>query len=239
MINISVAVAVIAVLQFYTALKKDLKHHKPLAKFLAFKLIIFITFVQKVCHSSLSFLPVFPYQSQCTTLTVSCCPVQIIFWILHSTNVLKETSKFTFADINMGLQTMLICIEMVPFSIFFHWAYDVAAYDLTKARPLPLSDITSGNVNNIEAGHAHHGAQSNLPKPMQRAGQEQYTHYKNVNDAYHGGPLGIKAWVSLLDPREIIRAIRFAFVMRSEASKMNRDVLAMGPPPATYYTARR
>lgn len=41
--------AVLAVIQFYNALKKDLKHHKPLAKFLAFKLIIFVTFLQKVC----------------------------------------------------------------------------------------------------------------------------------------------------------------------------------------------
>jgi len=49
---VSVVIAVLAVLRFYTALKKDLEHHKPLAKFIAFKLIIFLTFVQKVCSIS-------------------------------------------------------------------------------------------------------------------------------------------------------------------------------------------
>jgi hypothetical protein len=46
--NISVSIAVTAAVKFYAALKKDLKHHKPLAKFIAFKLIIFLTFLQSV-----------------------------------------------------------------------------------------------------------------------------------------------------------------------------------------------
>jgi hypothetical protein len=140
----------------------------------------------------------------------------------------------------MGIETMLVCIEMVPFSIFFHWAYDVAAYDLSKARPLPLSDIASGSGSSrtsVEEGNAGYEHQSRLVQPMKQSNQGN--RYNNGTGAYHGGPLGIKAWVGLLDPREIIHAIQFSFVMRSEASKMNRNVLAMGPPPPAYYAGQR
>lgn len=137
----------------------------------------------------------------------------------------------------MGIETMLVCVELVPFSVFFHYAYDVAAYDLTKSRPLPFSDIASGNsssAGSIEEGHADHQSQSRLVQPMKLSGRGQQSRYGNGSGEYHGGPLGIKAWVGLLDPREIIQAIKFSFVMRSEASKMNRDVLHMGPPPPAY-----
>ncbi|KAK5053934.1 hypothetical protein LTR84_001896 [Exophiala bonariae] len=197
-ISISIAVAVIAVLKFFTALKKDLKHHKPMAKFLAFKLIIFLTFLQK-----------------------------IVIMILHSTDVLKETSKLSFADVNMGIETMLVCIEMVPFAIFFHYAYDVAAYDVSKPRPLPLSDITSRSSADCEA-------YSGLVNSTQQSGFGKDNRYNADAGAYHGGPLGVKAWASLLDPREIIHAILFSFVMRSEAKKRNGNVLAMGPMPPAY-----
>ena len=46
--NISIAFAVLACIRFYGALKKDIKHHRPLAKFLAFKLIVGITFLEQV-----------------------------------------------------------------------------------------------------------------------------------------------------------------------------------------------
>lgn len=142
----------------------------------------------------------------------------------------------------MGIQTMLVCIEMVPFSIFFHWAYDVAAYDLSKARPLPLSDIASGrggsSRTSAEEGYAGYD-QSRLVQPMKQSNQGNDFRFNNGTGAYHGGPLGIKAWVGLLDPREIIHAIQFSFVMRSEASKMNRNVLATGPPPPAYYAGQR
>ena len=59
-INISISVAVLSVVKFYTALAKDLKHHKPLAKLLAFKLIIGLAFLEGVrLLSFLSFSPSF------------------------------------------------------------------------------------------------------------------------------------------------------------------------------------
>lgn len=197
-----------------------------MAKFLAFKLIIFLTFLQKVCHASAYFLPLdltLAYE------TDGSAPLpQIVIMILHSTDVLKETSKLSFADVNMGIETMLVCIEMVPFSIFFHWAYDVAAYGISKPRPLPLSEITSRNSGDCEA---YSGL---VNSTQQQSGYGKDNRYHNNAGAYHGGFLGVKAWASVLDPREIIHAILFSFVMRSEAKKRNRNALEMGPTPPAY-----
>ncbi|KIW25578.1 uncharacterized protein PV07_08744 [Cladophialophora immunda] len=47
----------------------------------------------------------------------------------------------SYADVNFGIDTMTTCILTVPFAIFFHYAYDVSPYDITKPRMLPLSEI--------------------------------------------------------------------------------------------------
>lgn len=46
--NLSLIVAVMAVLQFYGALKVQLASHKPLAKLLAFKLLVGLNFLLQV-----------------------------------------------------------------------------------------------------------------------------------------------------------------------------------------------
>ncbi|KAK5565439.1 hypothetical protein LTR43_009024 [Exophiala xenobiotica] len=185
-INISISVAVLSVVKFYTALKKDLKHHKPLAKLLAFKLIVGLTFLEG-----------------------------IIFWILRSTHVLKETSHLTYADVNFGIQTMLVCIQMVPFSIFFHWAYDAGA------QPKPAPD-----------------AQSAMQQQQQHQQQQQQQQYDNnhlpeheLSGGYYGGPVGVRALLTIFNPMEVVRAISFGFSMRSESKRMNREVIGVGPPP--------
>lgn len=45
---ISTTIAVIYILKFYRATKSALAHHKPLSKLIAFKLLVFLTFIQKV-----------------------------------------------------------------------------------------------------------------------------------------------------------------------------------------------
>lgn len=145
--------------------------------------------------------------------------------------MLKETSKLTYADVNMGIQTMIICVEMVPFSIFFHWAYNVSAYDLTKARPLPLSEIATHSHDDIDN-------EAGLPNRAKLPGGQDNHHLlhtlRDSEGTYQGGPLGVKAWVGLLDPREILHAIMFAFVMRSEAKKMNLGARGAMSPPQYY-----
>lgn len=107
---------------------------------------------------------------------------------------------------------MIICIEMVPFSIFFHWAYDVGAYDLSKPRPLPLAymgarDASPPDSDN-ETGY----------RPHQQT-QPQTTNQHD--EGYYGGPLGVVALITVLNPMEIVRAIVFGFSMRSESRRMN------------------
>jgi hypothetical protein len=70
---------------------------------------------------------------------------QIIFWILKDAKVLNPTSTLTYADIYIGIPNMIICILMVPLSVFFHYAYSCQPYltsnpvsaDTNTAQPIP------------------------------------------------------------------------------------------------------
>ena len=181
--SISITMAVMSSIKFYGALKKDLKHHKPLAKFLAFKLIVGLSFIQG-----------------------------IIFQILRSTGALKESSTMTYADVNFGIDTLTTCVIMVPFSIFFHYAYDVSPYDLNKPRMLPLSEIPP-----------QYGGDGEIT-PFN---QSRHMAEQQEGARYYGGVLGWKAWLRVFDPREIGRAIVFAFTMRAQAQGMSRQVVGV------------
>lgn len=112
----SVVLAVLAILFFYKALRTDLASYQPLLKLVAFKIIVFLTFLQGVC----------PPQPIC--LQYATDTSQIIFWVLRDVDVLNPTSMLTFADLNIGIPTLMTCLEMVPISIFFHFAYSVRPY---------------------------------------------------------------------------------------------------------------
>ncbi|KAL3482884.1 organic solute transporter Ostalpha-domain-containing protein [Aspergillus germanicus] len=96
---VSVAFAVISILIFYKGLKSHLQAHKPLSKLLAFKLIVGLAFIEK-----------------------------IIFTILHSTSTLHPTATLSQADTDIGIPHLVICIQMVPFALFFPYAYSVTPY---------------------------------------------------------------------------------------------------------------
>ncbi|KAF7562253.1 hypothetical protein G7046_g1881 [Stylonectria norvegica] len=97
--SISLTLSVMSILQFYKALKVDLAQHRPLVKLIAFKAVVGLTFIQS-----------------------------IIFWILGDLKVLKPTSTLSFADVNIGIPNLLICVEMVPLAIFFVWAFPWSPY---------------------------------------------------------------------------------------------------------------
>ncbi|KAK0386723.1 hypothetical protein NLU13_6558 [Sarocladium strictum] len=81
-------------------LKPELAVHNAMMKFIAFKLVIFLTFIQN-----------------------------IVFWILESrTSVLNPSSTLTWTDLHVGIPNMLPCLEMVPLSLFFVWAYPWSPY---------------------------------------------------------------------------------------------------------------
>lgn len=128
---------------------------------------------------------------------------------------------------------MIIAVEMVPFSIFFHFAYDAGAYNLTKPRPLPISEIGGASTSSDEEQNVvhrvdqyrkerHHPQQQHFSVPSERA--------QSQTQGYFGGPLGVNAWISLLNPLEILRAIAFAFRMKSESRGRTRQVAGVAPP---------
>lgn len=61
-------------------------------------------------------------------------PVQIIFWILNDINPspLAPSSMLNEADVTFGIPALVSCCLMVPFSIFFHYAYDVKPYIISR-----------------------------------------------------------------------------------------------------------
>ncbi|KAM0430011.1 hypothetical protein ACHAPT_006017 [Fusarium lateritium] len=146
--TISLVASVLSILQFYRFLKRHLAHHQPLMKLLAFKIIVFLTFVQG-----------------------------ILFWILTDTGALTETSTLTYADLHIGIPNMIICIEMVPLSLLFMWAYPWRVY------------LDSDSVESTE--------------DLEHPGRSM--------KSYQGGPFGIHAWLAMINPSDILRAILFAF----------------------------
>ncbi|KAI0073973.1 DUF300-domain-containing protein [Panus rudis PR-1116 ss-1] len=95
---ISITVALYGLLVFYGLTKDELKGRKPLAKFLAIKLIVMFTFYQSFIFSALE------------------------------GHVIHETTYWTEENIADGLNALAICIEMVFFSAFMMWAYNWNEY---------------------------------------------------------------------------------------------------------------
>lgn len=89
---------------------------------------------------------------------------------------------------------MLTCIELVPFSVFFHYAYTVKPYILPK---------TSNQGSGSYVPFAKHSQAEPIPE------------YPKT-EAYQGGFLGVRAWVSVISPMEVLRGIAFAFRMAKE-----------------------
>ncbi|KAL3458717.1 organic solute transporter Ostalpha-domain-containing protein [Aspergillus heterothallicus] len=144
---VSVTVAVISILVFYKGLKAHLKTHSPLAKLLAFKLIVGLAFLE-----------------------------EILFTILRSTDVLKPTATLSQADTDIGIPHLVICIQMVPFALFFPYAYSVSPY----------------------------------------IGQTPYAR-------------SASAWIGLLNPMEILRAMKVAVTLEAQKRKRGRGLAIQRP----------
>lgn len=181
---LSSGLAIAAVLLVAVQLKTHMPNLKPMTKLIAIKLVVGLAFLQ-----------------------------QILFWILQSTHVLKETDTLTYADLHYGIPSLLSCLEMVPISFVVLWAYPVGPYKLESL-------VARG----AERGETQHWAPT----------------------SYQGGFLGIWAFLSMLNPVDVIKAT-FAAVgvgARDYASaKMNRrdngsKTYATGPgyqqPPNQY-----
>eukprot|EP01018_Ginkgo_biloba_P022225 Gb_19436 [translate_table: standard] len=99
-LNISVSLALYSLVVFYHVFAKELAPHKPLAKFLCIKGIVFFCFWQGVALDILASAG-----------------------IIHSHHFWLDVEH-----IQEALQNVLICLEMVIFSVMQQYAYHVAPY---------------------------------------------------------------------------------------------------------------
>ncbi|KAK3424284.1 hypothetical protein EUGRSUZ_F01084 [Eucalyptus grandis] len=99
-LNISVSLALYSLVLFYHVFSKELEPHKPLAKFLCIKGIVFFCFWQGVALDILAAVGIIRSHH---------------FWL-------------DVEHIEEALQNALVCIEMVFFSAFQQYAYSVEPY---------------------------------------------------------------------------------------------------------------
>ena len=104
---VAVTIAMYCIIQFYLQLKDDIASHKPLLKVAAIKLVIFLSFWQ--------------------TLLIS---------LLTSVGVLKAGKRLGSQDINNGLPSLLLCIEMAIFAVFHLWAFSWRPYTVSSKHTL-------------------------------------------------------------------------------------------------------
>lgn len=117
--TISVAIAFLRLLKFYRRLRAELKEHKVVPKLFAIKGIVGLSTLQT-----------------------------LIFTILSSTGAVEPSSKLSYNDIYFGIPSILICGEMVLFSLFNFYAYSV--------KPYTLASSGSGLESQPHKGGAHY-----------------------------------------------------------------------------------
>ncbi|OJA11640.1 hypothetical protein AZE42_04761 [Rhizopogon vesiculosus] len=101
---VSISVALYGLILFYGLTKEELEGRRPLAKFLAIKLIVMFTFYQSFIFSALE------------------------------GRVIQATQYWTATNIADGLNALATCIEMVFFSTFMMWAYTANEYKVPGNR---------------------------------------------------------------------------------------------------------
>ncbi|ORX35039.1 organic solute transporter Ostalpha-domain-containing protein [Kockovaella imperatae] len=102
----SISIALYGLIVFYVLCKDELKGRRPLAKFLAIKLIVFFVFYQG-----------------------------FIFTVLQHYNVIKATRFWTAENVSDGLSALCTTLEMVVFSAYMGWAYSWKEYTSPEMNP--------------------------------------------------------------------------------------------------------
>ncbi|KAJ5928379.1 hypothetical protein N7466_007335 [Penicillium verhagenii] len=148
--EVSVTIAINAVIRFYANTKNYMKEHKPLMKLLSFKMMVGLIFLE-----------------------------QVLFMVLESSKVFKQTPKLSYADVHTGIPTMVICVQMVPFAFFIRYAFNTKVYRVQHSPSDPEQKYAQIN----EQG-----------RPVPRA--------------YQGGPFGVYAWLAYFNPMEYIREVQ-------------------------------
>jgi hypothetical protein len=109
----STVMAVMSIFRFYKASKAEIGHRHPLSKFASFKGIVFLNVIQTA-----------------------------IFSFLSSSNDIHPTNHITYNDLTVAVPGMLVCAEMVIFSLSFLYVYRVREY----------ASKTVGDINAVPLG---------------------------------------------------------------------------------------
>lgn len=106
----------------------------------------------------------------------------------------------TYIDVMMGLPTMVICVQMVPLSFLVLYAYRVEPYKISNSarilRPQEYQAVDSDGDDETLVG--------GVPK------------------RYQGGRWGLHAWAVYLNPLELFRDVKSAYVMIHEARALQK-----------------
>jgi len=120
-LNVSVTMAVYALMMCYHAFHTELAPHRPLAQFLCIKGVVFFAFWQGVVLSIL-----------------------VSFKIIHASH------WYTVDEVDEGIQNFLVCIEMVGFSFAHDYAFSAAEFKPDYVPPKPAvahSDLGKPHVH--------------------------------------------------------------------------------------------
>jgi len=98
---IAVSIAMYMLVAFYLGLRTALPPKRPLLKLLCIKLVVFFCFWQMVVCD-----------------------------LLSSANIVKPTRKLSPGDISVGFNALLVCFEMIIFSILHLFAFPFAPYQV-------------------------------------------------------------------------------------------------------------
>lgn len=187
--NISLTIAVMACLRLLRGLKGHLAHHRPLLKLAAFKLLIAFTGI-----------------------------IQLVYWILRSIrpSPLAPTATLSWFDVFIGIPVLIMAVLAVPFSVLFHFAYDVQTYYLENVdRNVPLAHKPRADVEHAAtaaAGQDTASIDSLVGGPKQQAAAASRVS-ATAGSAYQGGFLGIWAWLGMLNPSELVSGLVFGLTM--------------------------
>ncbi|KAK4694678.1 hypothetical protein P7C71_g2947, partial [Lecanoromycetidae sp. Uapishka_2] len=115
--SVSVALAFIRLLRFYSRCKTELKQYGVLRKLVAIKGVVFLTTLQ-----------------------------QIVFTILNSTGAVKPSAKLSYNDIYYGIPSIIVCGEMGFAALFQLYAYNARPYFLTSSISSTESHMKPANL---------------------------------------------------------------------------------------------
>ncbi|KAF2100934.1 DUF300-domain-containing protein, partial [Rhizodiscina lignyota] len=108
--GVAVSFAMYFLIQFYFQLRTDLAPYKPFMKILCIKLVIFFSFWQTF----------------------------LIGFLVGSHGPLQPTKHIAYPDLNTGVPSMLLCIEMACFAILHIFAFSSKPYNISN--PANASD---------------------------------------------------------------------------------------------------